>query len=1200
MAVPASATELCWRSPNKYRLLLKVDPRGVARSNSPVSVDIDFVQVLHDNGIPGQFDEHTIEVVAYDSSGSPRVFDESRAGYERYLLPWRLEKYYGIHKVTLSFVMPDETCMKYAVYFDTAGSGLGKPKRYQGIVGNGDFFRQGYGRREIGATHFDCFSDLDGDGDLDLFKGGVEPFIYCYENVGHNHFIDRGRLTSGGKLFTLPKNDGNNRSWVVSHFYDWDQDGDQDFFPSFMDGPYAGKIVFFENTTVPQGQLTFVDRGPMKTVSGTPLAGGKQAGGWFPSVVFVVDFDGDDDGLTDIILGYNNHCYLYRNLGANGSGGWRLADAVTIQAGSEDIELFNPCFDVADVDNDGDWDLFGAPQAGEILFFENVDTSVPRAHPTFAKGVIIAHNDLYVQPSSHPRLKVADFTGDGLLDFVVDRAWELTDLNHPLKRDYGVLFKNIGTVTSPKWQRTDAYHGAPYTEEFQMCDAVRQNVVRAVDWNNDGRTDLIAGDCDGFIWYFQNRTNNLFPIFAEGRKLLAGGKVLSLANNKGHARPDVCDWNNDGRKDLVVSDGAGTVTVYLNEGSDSKPVLGPGRNVKARNAQGVLEPIARGTRSHILICDWNNDGKKDLIFSDQENPGFYFFKNIGTDANPSFAAAKKISLTPYMRPNLGSFVDWDGDGKKDLIACEFEHSIRFYKNIGSRQTGEEPKFSNPDGIKIVKPYSIMTISGADAIDWNQDGDIDIITGQGHGGSGIRFYERDYIEDSINKTQPIVTVEKFEIAKTLFLDIVRRYADTMIEHGRDTYGSQKSGLFLSALDRNTLKPLTIRPAPPGGIRRGDRAGLPWRRLVGANPQLDQNLLQVLYSLSEITGDLHYSEVADHELEWFFKNTQSPVTGLLPWGEHMSWHVMLDKAISSGTDFTHEFARPWVLWDKSFELAPEASKRFALGLWNHQIANHKTGGFDRHAPYDRHGPIDGKDFARHGGFYIQTWAYAYKHTKDKTFLRAIEAVLARFERKRRNKDGTMHVTIGPLDVETAASLVPEPLSLRLRKFANIEDQLILEDLRKKFGRPDGSWAFKPTWQAGYSSGITAGWAMFALARYQQVEKKQFRDLTIAVADAYVDMLPDEDVDVWPMSFGHIISSQIAVYKFTNNAVYLKQACRLARMAVDIFWQDNPLPRASFKTDHYETITGADSLALALLEVHEATNNLDIVIPSNTIDR
>src|SRR5438105_15469090 len=93
----------------------------------------------------------------------------------------------------------------------------------------------------------------------------------------------------------------------------------------------------------------------------------------------------------------------------------------------------------------------------------------------------------------------------------------------------------------------------------------------------------------------------------------------------------------------------------------------------------------------------------------------------------------------------------------------------------------------------------------------------------------------------------------------YLEVVRRYADTMIERGRDTYGPQKSGLILSALDRMTLAPLTVRPAPPGGIRRGDRPGQPWSAMTGANPHLDENLLRIRYVLTQITGDSEYAKV-----------------------------------------------------------------------------------------------------------------------------------------------------------------------------------------------------------------------------------------------------------------------------------------------------------------------------------------------------
>jgi hypothetical protein len=92
----------------------------------------------------------------------------------------------------------------------------------------------------------------------------------------------------------------------------------------------------------------------------------------------------------------------------------------------------------------------------------------------------------------------------------------------------------------------------------------------------------------------------------------------------------------------------------------------------------------------------------------------------------------------------------------------------------------------------------------------------------------------------------------------------------------------------------------------------------------------------------------------------------------------------------------------------------------------------------------------------------------------------------------------------------------------------------------------------------------------------------------------------VDAWPQSFAHVISTQVAAHRLTKKAVFLDQAREFAGMAVDVFWQDNPLPRASKHTGHYEAITGADSLALALLEVHAATHGLTNRMPSNTIDR
>jgi len=741
---PAAAWQ--WTSPCRYRIRLTVDPRGGTRSNSPASVELDFQQALAARGAPGEFDADTIEVVGHDASARPRVFDASRPARQRHLLPWRIDRSFGTTRVTLHFVVPDEKSTRYAVYFDTAASGLGQPQRYHGLVGDGDRFCEGFGRREVNASHFDQFCDFDGDGDLDLFKGGVEPFVYCYENVGGNRLVERGRLTSDGELLVLPKNPRSNRSWVTVAFHDWDGDGQQDFLPSFMDGPDAGKIVLYRNVTRQKGRLSFARVGPLRTVSGVPVASGAQAGGWFPSVSFVRDWDRDGDGTTDLLVGSNHRCWLYRNLGPGPDGLPRLADAVAVQAAGKDIVLTNPRFDCADIGGDGNLDLFAGTQPGPIWLFRNIGT---RTTPVFDRGTVLAFGGKYLIGDAHSGVKVADFDGDGLLDFVAGRFWERTELSHAEgPRDYGGLYKNVGTPAAPRFERRTA--ASPYTEQFQICDAVRQNSVRAVDWDDDGKTDLLAGDTDGFIWCFRNRTGNRFPLFAPGEKLQADGKPLSVAASGGHARFDVCDWNNDGKHDLLVADGGGTLNLFVGTGEGSLRCEG-------RVTAGG-KPIQGAGRSSVLVCDFDNDGLADVVFADEN--GYWWYRNVGTAAAPRLAPAKPILFggrpVRYARPNLGSFVDWDGDGKRDLIGCEFENSVRLYRNLGSGRPGEEPQFAPPDGEELLRSWVPQMISGADAVDWNGDGRLDLLTGQGHGGSGLRYYQRDYLDDELHRSHPIVT------------------------------------------------------------------------------------------------------------------------------------------------------------------------------------------------------------------------------------------------------------------------------------------------------------------------------------------------------------------------------------------------------------------------------------------------------------
>lgn len=466
----------------------------------------------------------------------------------------------------------------------------------------------------------------------------------------------------------------------------------------------------------------------------------------------------------------------------------------------------------------------------------------------------------------------------------------------------------------------------------------------------------------------------------------------------------------------------------------------------------------------------------------------------------------------------------------------------------------------------------------------------------------------------------------------YLKYLYAYADAMLAHGRDIYGPQKSGLFLSALDRETLAPLTTRPAPPAGIRRDDRTGLPWEALIGANPQRDENFLRLLYRLSLMSQKREYQNAADAELKWFLENTQSKQTGLLPWGEHMSWNVMTDTPIHD----THEFARPWLLWDRCFDLAPEASKRFALALWQHQIGDQKTGAFDRHADYAKHGAGTGRDYPRHAGFYIRTWADAYARTRDPVFLTAIETVLGRQEKKRHPETGLIpdrgnEPIAAPLstlsmaiDCDGSAEKVPPELGKRLRDFAAREDQVFCalpHNLQQTRGfvetadRARGTasapsstlllygpgGAHTPMWEGMYGAYTTASAAMMCVSRYENGGGPAYRNLIMQAADLYMTSIPQEDVDVWPMTLGHVISLELAAWRITADPKYLFKAQEFGNMAIERYWENKPLPRASLKTGHYETITGCDSLAIALFDLHLTTLHITAVAPlCNTIDR
>ncbi|HUT37135.1 MAG TPA: hypothetical protein VNE39_26880 [Planctomycetota bacterium] len=449
-----------------------------------------------------------------------------------------------------------------------------------------------------------------------------------------------------------------------------------------------------------------------------------------------------------------------------------------------------------------------------------------------------------------------------------------------------------------------------------------------------------------------------------------------------------------------------------------------------------------------------------------------------------------------------------------------------------------------------------------------------------------------------------------------LKAVRAYADAMLEHGRDTYGAEHSPLFAEALDRKTFKLLegdALKKAAgisraAWGIRPGDRM------LAGGNPQHCQNLYQALYALTQATGEAKYAAEADESLKWFLEHCQSPATGLFCWGEHAGWGFLTEKRLATSQGNTHEFYRPWVLWDRCWELAPEPCRKFALGLWEHQIGDQKAGDYSRHAAIDRHGPGTEAPYARHGGFYIETWAVAYAKSKDPVFLKAIESVAGALEAARRDqgmlvsgskkKGGRTFSDISlAISLWNAAASVPDDLAERLRAQARANDEAFAKARAAAKPQPTLDPVKANLWSSGYggSGGEVAGRANVAMLRWRQVKLDAYRGLVLDSAARYLDGEIGLGYPVHPGTVGKAIVLMLNAHELTGEEKWLTRADHLAKEAVRLLVGDGcPLPRAAHCYDHYEAATDADTLMMALLQLWAARQKPAVELPLTYCDR
>jgi predicted neuraminidase len=255
------------------------------------------------------------------------------------------------------------------------------------------------------------------------------------------------------------------------------------------------------------------------------------------------------------------------------------------------------------------------------------------------------------------------------------------------------------------------------------------------------------------------RENYEYPNFRETGVSKGGMKIYENSRfHPGNTRARMwryVDYEGDGDQDLIV--GIGDWSDYVwDQAYDSKGRWRNGplhgwvyliENIDGNYSGEPEKVLAGGSPVDVYgwpspnFADFDGDGDLDLLCGEFLD-GFTYFQNIGSREKPSYTTGFKLNgednspLVMHLQMIVPTAIDWDNDGDQDLIVGDEDGRVALVEHTGKIKNGA-PVFKQPVYFQQeADTLKFGALATPYAHDWDKDGDEDLIVGNTAGNIAI--------------------------------------------------------------------------------------------------------------------------------------------------------------------------------------------------------------------------------------------------------------------------------------------------------------------------------------------------------------------------------------------------------------------------------------------------------------------------------